>query len=141
MESDAAYEAIKQWARGFRLVVQDTADPIGRVQELALAAAALRLSPIFSDPQGPDFEAVRALMRDYFAANKSNDPGGSDERERIGTALETLVQAAVQQKVAALENRPYFGCHRTADSRPPAAHSLSVWNLPHENLKLETGRG
>ena len=96
-------------------------DPASRVMELAHAVASLRLSKL-DTPSEPDYEAVRALILDYFAFDKSQDPGGEDETRRIGTALEFLITAAAQKKISAVENQPYFGCHRTPDSRPPQSH-------------------
>ena len=100
MESTAAYDAIKKWAASLRLNVKDAADPASRVRELSEAIATLRLSQLPAPPD-PDFEAVRVLMLDY---------------------LESLVQSGMEKKLTALENQPYFGCHRTADSKPPESH-------------------
>ena len=121
MNSAAAYSQIKKWAAGFKLTINDAEDPATRVMELANAVAHLRLSK-WDMPSEPDYGAVRTLMLDYFVFDKSQDPGGEDEAKRIGTALESLITAAAQKKVLASENQPYFGCHRTADSRPPESH-------------------
>ena len=111
MESAVAYEEIQKWAATLKLSLKNTPDPAARVAELAQAIAAVRLSP-YPNPPEPRPEAVQALMRDYLGEKTA-------DLERIGTVLETLVQTDSQKKVAALENQPYFGCHRTADTKPP----------------------
>ncbi len=121
MNSMVAYAQIKKWAAGFKLTINDVEDPVSRVMELANAVAYLRLSKLDTPPE-PDYEAVRALMLDYFAFDKSHDPGGGDEVRRIAAALEFLITTAAQKKISAVENQPYFGCHRTSDSRPPESH-------------------
>lgn len=100
------------------MTVADAEDPVSRVMELADVIARLRLSKIDA-PSEPDPEAIRILFLDYFASNQGQDSGKGDEKERIGSVLESLVNEAARKRVLASENQPYFGCHRTSDSKPP----------------------
>ncbi|MBI3315821.1 MAG: hypothetical protein HYZ87_02465 [Candidatus Omnitrophica bacterium] len=132
MESKVAYEEIRRWAAKLKLPLKETTDPASRVQELAGAIAALRLSS-YPDPPEPCPQAVEALLRDYFVEKGEGSGGGKGATlEHMGKALENFVCAAAEKKVAALENQPYFGCHRTADSKPPVSHTP-----PKENLGLK----
>lgn len=121
MDKKTAYSVIQQWAKQHEMTLLDDSDAIGRATELARAIAHLRLSKIDS-PAEPDYEAVRTLVLDYLASDKSQDPGGADEKMRVGMALETLIQAQARKKISSAENQLYFGCHRTTDSRPPGHH-------------------
>ncbi|MBI3252610.1 MAG: hypothetical protein HYZ52_04780 [Candidatus Omnitrophica bacterium] len=97
MEKVSAYGAIKHWAARLKITLKDTTDPLERIDQLAEAVAVLRLKPM-DLPEEPDREAVRNLLLEY---------------------LEARVQRAAAEKIVSLENQPYFGCHRTADTKPP----------------------
>ena len=99
MQNSSAYDAIKIWASKLKIDLKDTSDPAERLTQLAHAVAALRLKQMDSPPE-PDSKAVQELLWSFF---------------------ESRVQEAAATQVAARENQPYFGCHRTPDSRPPHA--------------------
>ena len=119
MNSSRAYESIQQWAEKLKRRLKDTDSPTERAYEIARAVADIRLSNL-SYPPEPSRRALRILMLDYLQSHPDEDPGGSEDI-RIGSTLESLILAVAQEKIEASEHEPYFGCHRTKDTRPPAS--------------------
>ena len=123
MNSDKAYESIQRWAAKLNRHLKNADSPKERVYEIAEVVADIRLSKL-SCPLEPSRLALRVLVLDYLRAHPDKDPGNSEEF-RIGSAFEALILAVAQKKIEASEQQPYFGCHRTPDTKPPAFHSQS----------------
>ena len=121
MNSDQAYKSIQSWAIKLNRRLKDAESPSERAYALAEIIADIRLSNL-SDPEEPSRGAVQILVLDYLHAHPEKNSNGSEEH-RIGSALESLILEIAKRKIESSENQPYFGCHRTTNTRPPASHS------------------
>ena len=102
MENTEAYQQILDWATRAHLKNALPVDGANeRAYQLASFIAEVRLKnrPL---PLEPNSAAVEILVKDIEAAK-----------------FEAMIMQAMQFQIAAAENQPYFGCHRTADTKPP----------------------